>query len=228
MAYVIKKYTKSIGESTKEIHIHLIDAAPTILPGMSRYIIDKTHQRLEKLGIHIMTNAFIDNVDKNIITLKDGRTLPYYFMIFTGGIKVPGIAINCDVERNRINQFITNEFLQLPQAPDVYAIGDCVELHDRNGAILPPTAQTAERSAEHVAESIKNILNLGQPQPFHGRVDGVFVALGGHYAVGELFGIIKVSGSLAYLLKKLITYIYYIGLKFKVNTGFKKRTVSRP
>ena len=42
--------------------------------------------------------------------------------------------------------------------------------------------------------------------------------------MGEMFKLIKVKGYSAYLLKKLITYTYYIGLKLRVNTGFKKRT----
>jgi len=42
--------------------------------------------------------------------------------------------------------------------------------------------------------------------------------------VGELFKVIRVKGYSAYLLKKLITYSYYLGLKLRVNTGFKKRS----
>jgi NADH:ubiquinone reductase (H+-translocating) len=52
---------------------------------------------------------------------------------------------------------------------------------------------------------------------------GMFVALGGNYAVGELFKVIKVKGYKAYLLKKAITYAYYVGLKLRVNTGFNNR-----
>ena len=52
----------------------------------------------------------------------------------------------------------------------------------------------------------------------------MFVALGGSYAVGELFSFIKTKGKIAYILKKMITKIYYIGLKLRLNTSFTKRT----
>jgi NADH dehydrogenase len=55
------------------------------------------------------------------------------------------------------------------------------------------------------------------------KMMGMFVALGGNYAVGEMFGKIKVSGYSAYLLKKAITYIYYLGLQIRMNTGYKNR-----
>ncbi len=224
MADVIKKHTKSIGESTQEIKIHLIDASSTILPGMSDFIIKNTHQRLKELGINIMTDSFIESVSSSSIQFKDGRNLEFCFMIFTGGIKVPSFELSKEVERNHINQYIVDEYMRIADETNVFAIGDCVEIHDAKGAILPPTAQTAERSAEYVAKQIKASLMHQKSKPFDASIDGVFVALGGEYAVGEMFQFIKVKGYSAYLLKKLITYTYYIGLKLRVNTGFKKRS----
>lgn len=224
MADVIHKHHKTLGKNAKKIKIRLIDAAPTILPGMSDFIIEHTVKRLEQIGIDIMTNAFIDRVDAQSIHLKDGTSLPYRFMIFTGGIKANRLVSEKQNESNRMNQCIPDTNLCI--APDIYAIGDCVELKDASGNILPPTAQTAEKSAEYVARVIKNRIDGKPLRPFHAKVDGVFVALGGKYAVGELFGFIRVKGYTAYVLKKFITKTYYLGLKLRINTGFKKRTAN--
>jgi len=224
MADVIKKHTQSIGTSTQEIKIHLIDASATILPGMSDYVVSRTCERLEDLGIEIMTDAFIEKVNASSIHFKDGRVLDFYFMIFTGGIKVPSFELSREVKKNNINQFIVDKYMRIPDETSVFAIGDCVEIRDVKGQTLAPTAQTAERSAEYAAQCIKQELQDKELKPFNASIDGVFVALGGKYAVGEMFKIIKVKGYTAYLLKKLITYTYYIGLKLRVNTGFKKRT----
>jgi len=102
-------------------------------------------------------------------------------------------------------------------------VGDCVELRDKNGKILPPTAQIAERSAEYVARAILAKLEGKESPSFSASVMGVFVALGGKYAVGEMFGLIRVSGYKAYLLKRAITHAYHLGLKLRVNAGFKIR-----
>ena len=222
MADVIRKHTKSIGSSAAEIKIYLIDASDTILPGMSKYIIDNTQKRLEKLGVKIVTNSFIDSVDDNTIYFKDNTELKYTFMIFTGGILANTIEMDKNVDTNRIGQYICDETLRVKT--NIFTIGDCCELRGENNKLLPPTAQTAERSAEYVAQSIVKLMKNEEIKHFKAKVDGVFVALGGTYAVGELFNFIKVRGKLAYILKKLITKSYYIGLKLRLNTGFMKRT----
>lgn len=222
MADVIQRHTKCIGECAKEIEICLIDASDTILPGMSPYIIKNTQQRLKNLGIKVLTSSFIHKVEEDAIHFQDGTTLPYTFMIFTGGIIANTVPLDLEFQTNRIGQYICNENLQITE--NIFAIGDCCELKDKKGNLLPPTAQTAERSAEYVAKTITQLESSQKISKFNGKVDGVFVALGGYYAVGELFGVIKVKGELAYLLKKLITKVYYVGLKLRLNTGFMKRT----
>jgi NADH:ubiquinone reductase (H+-translocating) len=222
MADVVARHTKSIGASAQEIEIYLIDASDTILPGMSEYIIKNTQKRLEALGVKIITGSFIDSVDQHTIYFKDKTQLEYTFMIFTGGIIANTIEMDKETQTNRIGQYICDDTLRLQE--NIFAIGDCTELKSKNGKLLPPTAQTAERSAEYVAKSIVKLLEDKEIETFQAKVDGVFVALGGYYAVGELFNFIKVKGKLAYILKKLITKSYYIGLKLRLNTGFMKRT----
>ena len=224
MAHVIKSYSKTIGDNAKDIKIYLIDASETILPGTSEYIIKNTEKRLKKLGVEILTNAFISSVEKSQISFKNGDTLEYCFMVFTGGIKASSFNNSVECEKNRLNQFIAGKNLNILGNKSIFAIGDCVEIRDDDGNILPPTAQTAERSAEYVAKSIRNQIDGIEPEDFKMNIMGMFVALGGKHAVGEVFKIIRVKGYPAYLLKKAITYSYYIGLRLRINTGFKKRT----
>lgn len=224
MADVVQKHFKTLGTNAEKIKITLIDAADTILPGMSDYVVRQTTKRLESLGINILTRAFIDRVEHGEVHLKSGTIVPYRFMIFTGGIIANAPVSERPYETNRMGQIVPDAYLRLAPAMNVYAVGDCVELKDNLGNVLPPTAQTAEKSAEYVAKSILGQLDKKPVNPFHAKIDGVFVALGGRYAVGELFGFIRVKGIAAYLLKKLITKGYYLGLKLRINTGFKKRT----
>ncbi len=223
MAYVLQAYSKTIGDTAKEIHIYLIDASETILPGMGNYSISNTQKRLEQLGVKIRTSAFIDKVDAEYIYFKKGERLAYRFMIFTGGIKAAGLNDIIDNDKNGLNQLIITPELTMENHRDVFAIGDCIEMKDREGNVLPPTAQMAEKSAEYVAKTIRNRINGVASRPFEGNVSGVFIALGGKYALGELFKYIKVKGYFAYVLKKYITHAYYLGLRLRINTGYKNR-----
>lgn len=224
MAEVIHHHYRTLGSNAERVKLRLIDAAETILPGMHPYIIRETQKRLESIGIEVLTGAFIARVDENSIHLKDGTVLPYHFMIFTGGIKANVLTGADESHLNKLAQYTPDPCLNVGGTENVFAIGDCVELRDRHGNPLPPTAQTAEKSAEYVANVIKKRETGKTVVPFNARIDGVFVALGGHYAVGELFGLLRVRGYTAYVLKKFITRSYHFGLKLRINTGFKKRT----
>jgi len=223
MAHVLETYSKTIGDTAKEIHIYLIDASDTILPGMGQYSVEKTQKRLEALGVRILTGAFINSVDENYIHFKNGEKLHYHFMVFTGGIKAMELNDTMQTQKNSINQLIASEELNVQGHKEVFAIGDCVEIKDNEGNVLPPTAQIAEKSAEYVAKTIRQRIDGVSSDPFDADVQGIFIALGGKYAVGEVFKYIKVKGYLAYLLKKAITHAYYLGLRFRINTGFKNR-----
>lgn len=223
MAHTLKRYHKILSKESIELKISLIDAAPTILPGMDNYIIEKTKKRLKNLGVKIFTEAFIQQIDSRKITYKDGTSLAFDFIIYTAGIKASLFVENIPCAKNRQEQIITDEFLRLPHYENVFVVGDCAQIKDASGTLLPPTAQIAEKSAEYVAKSIINCECKETCQPFDAKVDGVFVALGGEYAVGVLYKHIKVSGYLAYILKKALTRFYRFGLEIKVNVGYKKR-----
>lgn len=223
MAHVIDIYKKTIGKRVESIKIYLIDASKTILPGMSEFLIKSTQKRLDSLGVKTLKETFIDSMDDSYIYFKNSQKLKYHFMIFTGGIKASELNDSLDVQKNRISQFIPNSRLNIGNRENVFAIGDCVEIKNVAGEVLPPTAQTAERSAEYVADSIRRKIDNRDIKPFNSSVLGVFIALGGKYSAGKLFGFIKVSGYSAYLLKKAITKAYYLGLRFRINAGYKNR-----
>jgi len=228
MAYVLQAYSKTIGNSAKEIQISLIDASETILPGMGEYTVSNTQKRLKELGVNILTSAFIDKVDESNIYFKNGETLKYCFMIFTGGITATQLDSTIENEKNKLNQFITNQSLNIQGHTNAFAIGDCVEIRNKDNNILPPTAQIAEKSAEYVADAIRKNIDGLESKAFDANVVGVFIALGGNYAVGEMYKYIKVRGYTAYLLKKAITYTYHLGLRLRINTGFKNRIKEGP
>ena len=227
MAYTLRRYEKILARCSKRLHISLIDAAPTILPGMHPYLIEKATKRLESLGVAIHTDAFISRIETRDIIFRDGKRMEFDFMIFTAGIKAADLTQKLGAPTNGIGQILPTQYLRLPECENIFAIGDCAQIRDRSGAIMPPTAQTAEKSAAYVADAIRKLERGEALEPFREKVDGVFIALGGEYALGMLFDRIRIEGYLAYLLKKAITRLYRLGLELKVNAGYRKRNLPR-
>lgn len=225
MAYMLQSYDKILCHRNEDFEISLIDAADTILPGSDPYIIKETEKRLKDLGVKIYTKSFISEIKERGLTFKDGTSMDFDFMIYTAGIKGSEFIESLDTEKNRQDQVITDPYLRLQHTRDVFVIGDCAQTLDKDGNILPPTAQVAEKAAAYVAIVIKDLEEEQPIEPFDAKMEGLFVALGGNYAVGVMYDKIKVKGYLAYLLKKVITRTYRFGLEIKVNAGFRKRGI---
>ncbi|WP_457596040.1 NAD(P)/FAD-dependent oxidoreductase [Hydrogenimonas sp.] len=222
MANALRRYEKSLGERARRVTVTLVDACETILPGLHPAIVKASRKRLEALGVRILTGAFIDRVEEAAIHFKEGDPLSYTFLIFSGGIEANTGFLPETFARNPQGQLEVDPYLRLPGHDDIYAIGDAAFLKDPANKPLPPTAQTAERSAEHVARAIAAEL-AGRPLPrFKGRMDGFFVALGGRYGAAELFGW-HFAGLGAYWMKRAVTFIYWLGIRLRANAGYRIR-----
>ncbi|MCK9337418.1 MAG: FAD-dependent oxidoreductase [Arcobacteraceae bacterium] len=212
MAYIIQTDFTRLGIRCLGFNITLVDGADSILPGMDRRIIYATVKRLKSLGIHIKTKSFIKEVSQNELIFNDDNKLPYDFMIFTGGIKAEPIASDKEYKLNKFNQYIVDDFYHIEGEESIFAIGDVAQITN-DSQIVPPTAQSAEQSGSVVAQNIIRISKNQQPQKKLPIMRGMFIALGGKYAVGILYDKIVIKGYIAYLIKKVITNFYKVFLK---------------
>jgi NADH dehydrogenase len=208
MAYYAKTFYKRGSFGCKGINVILIDALEDILFGMDPFLIKIARKRLEALGVTIMHNRRISSVQEEQATLDGGEVLDFDFMIFTGGIVASDSVRDLPIPKNRKNHLAVTPYLTLEAHPDVFAVGDVAQVADRNGKLLPPTAQVAEKSAELAVE---NIIRSVEGKALHKadiRMQGIMVALGGYYAAGILPGNVRINGYLAYLVKKAIHAFY--------------------
>jgi NADH dehydrogenase len=158
-------------------------------------------------------------VRENQIILDNDKTLDFEFMIFTGGIAASTLTQFLGFETNPKGHLIVDTYLNIPNHPNIYAIGDITNAVDEEGKFIPPTAQLAERGAEHAVRNICRSLSGKEKQPFRFKNQGVMIALGGEYGAGLLPGGIKIKGYLAYLIKKAIFHFYSSPLRRRSAIG---------
>jgi NADH:ubiquinone reductase (H+-translocating) len=192
----------------RSVDVYLIDAYETILFGMDPFLIESAYERLTNLGVHVWHNNRISEVKEHQILLDNGKILDFEFMIFTGGIAASTLTQHLGFETNTKGHLIVDQCLNIPNHPNIYAIGDITSAHDENGKFIPPTAQLAERGGENVATNILRSIKGKEKIPFRYKNQGVMIALGGEYGAGVLPGGIRVKGYLAYLIKKAIFHLY--------------------
>jgi NADH dehydrogenase len=127
-------------------------------------------------------------------------------------------SLPCEKECGRV---LVNGVLQIPDWPEVWAVGDCAFVSDvsQPGKSHPPTAQHAIREARVVAQNIVLVLAGSQPKPFSFKTIGLLASIGRRTGVARIFGF-NFSGFLAWWLWRTIYLSKLPGFDKKVRVAF--------
>ena len=191
-----------------DIHVILIEAASTILQGFNKRLTEYAHNKLEKNGIKIVLENAVTSFDgKNVILNKLSKSpsgidsknvIDCHTLVWTAGV-TPVEIIQNSVFKIKKGKIIVNEFLEIPNHPAIFAIGDCSQLDSETNNKFPPTAQLAEAHAKLTAYNIKQIIENKEKKKFEYKWKGQSAVIGKRYGIAEAMGM-KITGFWAWLL----------------------------
>jgi len=202
------------------LRVMLVHSGPAILPELGESLGRYTEKVLTGRGVEIRLNTRVKSVTEGKVFLADGVSIPSHTLVWTAGT-VPSPIISslpCGKERGRL---LVNQFLRVPDWPDVWAVGDCAFVPDiRNpGQSHPPTAQHAIREGKVVAQNIAAAL-LGRPlRSFSFRTLGLLASIGRRTGVARICGF-NFSGFFAWWMWRTIYLSKLPGLDKKVRVAF--------
>jgi NADH dehydrogenase len=203
----------------KEIRVVLLHAGDLILPELPKSLAQFAQNLLQKRGVEIRLNTRLGGATAESAMLAGGERIPTRTLVST----VPSAphpivtALPFKLERGRI---VTDECLQVPDAPGHWALGDCAMAPDvtNPGQPCPPTAQHALRQGTRLAKNIVATLRGGSPERFEFKTLGKLAGLGHRSAVAEILGL-KVSGLLAWFMWRGIYLSKLPGLDRKIRVA---------
>lgn len=223
MAHFSRKFFQSGTFACHSMKISLICGSGGILKGMHQKLIIKAKERLHSLDVNVHEGVRMKSCDNDTLYLENNHKLPYSFIVFAGGMEAANISTKIDASKNKKAQIIANCFLQLDNYPEVFVAGDAAEVKDnKTNRILAPCVLVSKHSSQRAAKNILALINNKPLEECRASVDGVLVALGGRYAVCDLFGKVFVNGFLGYLLKEFVFLRYKLPLQRISRNGYKK------
>lgn len=181
---ILRKDYPEINRS--EVRIILIEAMDRILPSFPRYLSNVATERLKKMGVEVLLNSPIQNVNKDYIDLKDGK-ISNGILVWAAGVKARHLPLDPEQKRDFNNRITVNEHFEIPGYAGVYVIGDGA-LFTENGIPLPPTASVAVQEAKYVAQNILLHSQKKKTPPFRFHYRGDMASLGFMFGVAEVFG----------------------------------------
>ncbi len=202
----------------KEVDIYLIEANSHILASMSKKSSLAAERYLKKMGVLVLKNNRVANVDEDFVYLQDGSKIMSKNVIWTAGLTgaiVPGFPEEALTKSQRIR---VNAFNQMESNKNVFIIGDLafMELPLEFPQGHPQVAQVAMQQAKNLASNLKKMNKSDfQWQPFKYRDLGTLATIGRNKAVAE-FSWISFHGFFAWLIWLFVHLFQLLGVRNKL------------
>ena len=182
----------------KNIKVTLVEAGPRLLPPFAPSLSERTKKDLEKLGVKVLLNSAVKELQHRKVLLKDGSTLQSEITIWAAGVKGADAMreLNLPVEANRV---AVEPTMQVKNYPYIWALGDIAGAKGKDGLALPMVAPVAIQQGKFIAKQIKRITEGKKLEAFKYLDKGSMATIGRNKAVVQVRWF-KLAGPLAWLV----------------------------
>jgi NADH:quinone reductase (non-electrogenic) len=205
--------------NSRHARVILVDAANQVLPPFGEHLGRKAQQELERLGVEVMLGAMVTELDEWGITVSREGGEPERILavtkIWAAGVQASGLAgtlaEQTGASLDRAGRIGVNRDLTLPGHPEIFVVGDMIDLDH-----LPGVAQVAIQGARYAAKEVDLRLD-GKPgqAPFRYRDKGSMAIISRFRAVA-IVGRLRLTGVLAWLMWLAVHLVYIVGFKSRV------------
>jgi len=208
---------------TAAARIVLVDGMPRILPSFDERLARRAAAKLERMGVEIRTASLVTGMDEESVELRSAagevERLPALTKVWSAGVQASllgrDLAAQAGVEPTRAGRVPVLADCTLPGHPEVFVIGDLMELGG-----LPGLAEVAIQSGRHAATAIRRRLDGdAEPRPFRYRDLGSLAAVSRYYAIGERRGV-RIWGAAGWLVWLVVHLMFLTGFKNRVSALF--------
>jgi len=193
------------GLDLKDARVVLVEASPTILSMLAPSLQKAAIRSLRQKGVDVRTDAAVKNFDGETVQLADGTTIPAHTLVWAAGVRATSVDATPGLPTARGGRIKVEPTLQVPNHPEVYAIGDLAHV-EQGGVPLPMVAQVAIQQGQLAARNIRRQI-AGLPlDQFVFRDKGTMATIGRNAAVCQI-GRLKLTGFPAWVMW-LVVHLY--------------------
>jgi NADH:ubiquinone reductase (H+-translocating) len=196
--------------------VHLVEAGPRLLNGMSKEASDKALEYLQNMGVKVHLNCIVKSYNGYEVVFNTGEKLISRTMIWAAGVKGKPIeGLNTDVI-TRGGRIKVDAFNRVKGYENIFAIGDAsVQEGDEafpNGH--PMMAPPAMQQGRLLAKNIKRLIQKKPMKPFRYFDKGTMATIGRNRAVVDTKRF-KTQGFFAWFVWMFVHLLYIIGFRNK-------------
>jgi len=213
--FVRKALVRDYPSLMSQTRVLLVEAQDALLSGMKAKMSELAINRLRSRGIEVLLRTRITKVWSGGIQTADGQTIATSTVIWVAGVKPVAVVESLPFEKAKGGRIVVNQYLEVPESPGVYVLGDCAYSLQEHGSVpYPPTQQVAQRQGPACARNIVRAMRGEEQRPFRYKFKGQVIYMGRNLVVAQL-GNRVFDGFAAGLLRRvyyLWIFISYLGL----------------
>lgn len=149
----------------KKLNVVFVERANRILPMLSEKLCSHVVDKLNTLNFKVYTDNQILGFDGKDITLKNDKVIKDVFFCWCSGVKSSLKPVG-EYKSLPDGRVIVDEFLSIPEYPEVYAVGDAGAIKDKNNNFLRRAVTFAQMSGKHAGNNIIAAIYNGQRKVF--------------------------------------------------------------
>jgi NADH dehydrogenase len=212
------KIADRLGERGK---IRLIEKNADILALSPQFNRETAKKALEKRLVWLDLETTVAEIQTDSLSLDyKGQidTIPVDLVLWTVSPIISDLIANLPLAHNERKLLKVNQYLQSPENPSVYVIGDAADSRDWENQPYPATAQVAIQQSDYCAWNIWASFHDKPALPFRYQPLGEMLTLGIDEATLSGLGL-QLAGPLAHLTRRLV-YLYRLPtLKHQIAVG---------
>lgn len=198
--------------SPNETRIFLVEAGPKILNGYPDSLSERAARKLEDMGVRVLTNTAVTNIENNRVWFKDG-SIETPNIIWAAGVAASPVLNKLETRQDKSRRVMVNDDLSITDHPNIFVIGDAAHLPDNDGHPLPAVAPVAIQQGRFCGKMIRREIEAGETRkPFHYVDKGNMATIGRAKAVADIRGL-KFSGFFAWVLWSVVHIFFLIGFR---------------
>jgi NADH dehydrogenase len=208
---LIRKYPSLMSQT----RVLLVEAQDALLSGLKAKMSELAISRLRSRGIDVLLKTRITKVWSGGIQTADGQTIPARTVIWVAGVKPVAVVESLPFNKAKGGRIVVNQYLEVPDSPGVYVLGDCAYLLQERGSIpYPATQQVAQRQGPACARNIIRAIQGKEQLAFRYKFKGQVIYMGRNLTAAQVWEHVF-DGFAAALLRRvyyLWVFISYLGL----------------
>jgi NADH dehydrogenase len=139
------------------IKITIIDSSNTILPNWKNESRKEVIKILTDKNVNFMFNSNVTKIEKSIFTVKG--IIESDLTIITNGTQAAELVCLPNFERCQDNRLKVNEYCQILNHDNIFAIGDIACMTNSTGFLFPQISQVAVNQATYLSNNLFNRIN---------------------------------------------------------------------